>query len=527
MIRRNFIAEEVYDPFDQANPLPRFAVRYFNEDEIEFKDKIDLGEKDPKGRPIIYTPVFNDHVKKGMMILPRKPVACTIKEVVEEAMAFVFEGFDPCGKDNELQMVVLIPISSWLLDKERPLLPVAGIGVFAAIIACRGPSGSGKNRLANLLRFLSYHSLIQLSTYRIPSLYRPLDIWKGTLVIDEADVKNTGETSQLIHFINSRATGTPIGRQNPDSPSKCDAFDSFGQTIVTQRRHFDDNATEGRTVPFFCDPSDKKEIPTLLTKEQILKGYDIQDKLLYIRLMYWDKIEIDKTFWVENVSDHRLNSILLPIMALAKFDHGLEEIISSNITVLHEARRKLKAQSDDGVLINFLWEKIESGLFGVHNTLYYMAAKEKYQGMDGEEDLERTTPLTTTSLSETLKRTSRDIRKILTSLNIAPENAPPRFRVGKRRYRGIFFDTRKMEKRLREFVVTYENNSLHKALGSPVPDVPVVPPTTPSGELDKFLSKEKKKEIFPESIAGTNGTSGTKTQKEEGKKGKACQRFIV
>ena len=509
LITETFIAEEIYDPSDPSQPLPRFAVKYFNKDEIEFQDIIDLGEKDVKGRPIIYTPVFNDHVKKGMVILPHKPVPCTIKEVVEEATAFVFKSFDPCGKDNELKILILIPISSWILDKERPLLPVAGIGVFAALIACRGPSGTGKNRLANLLRFLSYHPLIQLSTYRIPSLYRPLDIWKGTLIMDEADVKNTGATSQLIHFINSRATGTPIGRQNPESPSQCDAFDSFGQTILTQRRHFDDNATEGRTIPYYCDVSEKK-IPTLLTKEEILKGYDLQDKLLYIRLKYWDKIKIEKTLWVEKVSDHRLNSILLPIMALAKFDPGLKEIVSSNIATLHEARRRLKAQSDDGVMINVLWEKIESGLFGVHNTLYYLGAeRESYKGIDDEE-LERITPLTTTLLGDSLKRSSRDVRKILTSLNLSPENAPSRFRVGKRSYRGIFFEPKKMEKRLREFVVAYENNELYKVLNISVPDVPDVP-QKPSGLLD-FASQHEKKPDAP--VSGTSGTSGTQIEKE-------------
>lgn len=478
IITETFIAEEVYDPPN----LPQFAVKYFDRDKIEFQDTIDLGEKDTKDRSIIYQPVLNDHVTKGMVVLPRKPEKCTIQEVVKESFDFVKKNFDPCGKESELKIIILIPISGWFLEKEKPIVVVAGTGVFAPILACRGPSGSGKNRLANLLRFLSYHPLLQLSTYRIPSLYRPLDIWKGTLLIDECDIKHSGETAQLIHFLNSRATGTPIGRQNPETPSKCDAFESFGITIVTQRRHFDDNATEGRTIPFYCDVSEDKKITTMLTVEEIKRGFDLQDKLLYLRLTLWDKVHIDKTLWIENVSDHRLNSTLLPIMALTKFDSSLKEIVAKNVLVLHEERRKLKAQSDDGMMINFLWEKIDANLWGLHNGLYYIGSeKEKYVGVDNEES-EMIVPLTTGKVSELIGKsiTSRLIRKILISLNIHPENAPTRIRLRKKIFRPIFFDVKRMEKRLREFVVEYENNNLFKKLGITKPD-------KPRGDLEKYI----------------------------------------
>lgn len=213
LLTEDFIAEEVYNPSEK--PRPQFAVYHFGTGKFKVVDSLDLGETDPKGRKIIYNPVFNDHVKKGMVILPRKPEPCSIPEVTRGAIEFVFSGYDPCDKDNALKLETLIAITSWILDKEKPRLPIAGIGVFAVILPIRGPSGTGKNRLANLLRFLTYHPFFDVSTHRIPSLYRPLDIWKGTLVLDEADLRSTGETSELIHFLNSRATGTPIGRQNP------------------------------------------------------------------------------------------------------------------------------------------------------------------------------------------------------------------------------------------------------------------------------------------------------------------------
>ena len=482
LITETFIAEEIYDPPN----LPQFAVKYFDKDEIEFQDTIDLGEKDAKDRAIIYHPIMNDHIKKGTVILPRKPVKCEVSEVVKEAFTFVRKNFDPCGKESELKLVIIVTLAGWFIEKEKPVKPIAGTGVFAPIIACRGPSGSGKNRLANCLRFMSYHPLLQLSTYRIPSIYRPLDFWKGTLVIDECDVKDSGETAQLIHFLNSRATGTPILRQNPESPSKCDAFDSFGMTIVTQRKHFDDNATEGRIIPFQCDVSNDKQITTMLTIEQIEKGLDLQDKLLYLRLSLWDKFKIDKKLWIDKVTDHRLNSSLLPAMGLAKFDTKLEEIIQKNVINIHEERTLVKAQSQDGQMVNFLWEKIESGLYSSHNGFFFVGS-EKEETSDDQEKVNTTIiPLTTKYIEDLWGKsesTARAIRKTITGLNITPKKAPIRIKLNNKTFRPIFFDVTRMEKRLREFVVKYEKNLLAKTIGYTT--LEVTKPQQTFGKKDK------------------------------------------
>jgi hypothetical protein len=85
LITDKFIAEEVWD----GESTPRFAVYHFDEDGFEFWDKIDLGEIDERGRNIIYLPLFNDHVKKGMVLLPRKPKETTFAEVINDVFEFI------------------------------------------------------------------------------------------------------------------------------------------------------------------------------------------------------------------------------------------------------------------------------------------------------------------------------------------------------------------------------------------------------------------------------------------------------
>jgi hypothetical protein len=52
LLTKDFLAEEVWN----REGTPQFYVKYFNEDKSELKDRLDLGEKDQRERPIIYVP---------------------------------------------------------------------------------------------------------------------------------------------------------------------------------------------------------------------------------------------------------------------------------------------------------------------------------------------------------------------------------------------------------------------------------------------------------------------------------------
>jgi hypothetical protein len=457
-----FLAEEIFD-----GTTPRFQVYHFEKGEFETANQLPSGEKDDNGQEIFITPVDNDQLRKGLVVLPSGITETTFSEVIDEVFDFLIKGsrFDSCGHEDEVKLNGLFAVGSWFLDKMKPKLPVkiAGIGVFAPILAIRGPSGSGKNRLANLLRLISYKPYFDMSKTKIPSLYRPLDVWKGTLVMDEADFDKTTETSDVIHYLNCRAQGTPISRQNPESPKTGQAFDDFGITILTQRRPFDDNATEGRTIPFFCEKTDEK-MPTVEIDDTIKKGLALQNKLLYLRLRYWDEFEIDKAAWIEDISDYRLNSALLPLLAIGKFEPRVLEIITNVVKKLEEKRKRLKANSPDGMIVNYIWEKIEIKLTDVHSIYHYLLEEAEHYDDTTKKTTTETRPLTTSKIADALHWKPAGIRKLIASLNMAPETAPHVIKVEGRTYKPIFFDPKKLEKLLREFVVEYTKDDLKSCI---------------------------------------------------------------
>jgi hypothetical protein len=456
-----FVAEEVWD----RKSAPKYLVYHFNEDRFETVSEIDLGETDLHDRKIVYMPVENEALRKGLIIVPRGVKEANWKEVLEEADSFAFSCYDPCSKEAFVKLLERVACGSWFLDRfvGDPLLEIAGVGKFAPIIPIRGPSQSGKNRLAFVLRMLSYRPYFEMSTYRVPSLYRPLDLWQGTLILDEADMANTTERSEFIHFLNCRATGTPISRQDPQNPKRTHVFCNFGLTILTQRKQFDDNATESRCLPFYSEVTDK-QLPTVETDEMLKMGLELQDKLLWLRMKFYREVVIEKSTWLNGLSDPRLNASLLPLVALSKYESSIYETIMQTAKDVERLKIEEKSTSEDGLVVNYLWEKIQDGLFECwNNPIFYVLQKrsvihEKVGETEHEREIKE--PLTTTGLSEHFKWSPRTARKVVRGLALCRQNISNFVKVGNKSYRAIFFEPSKLERRLREFVVDYKPNSL-------------------------------------------------------------------
>jgi hypothetical protein len=499
-----FLSEEIWNRKDP----PQYLIYHYSSGRVEQAAQIDLCEVDSKGRKIIYTPVDNDALKKGLVLLPSGITETTFKEAFSEIDDYAQRAYDSCGRDAMVQLLTRITVGSWFLDRfiTNPQFDVAGAGKFAPILPIRGPSQSGKNRLAFILRTLSYRPYFEMSTHRIPSLYRPLDLWQGTLVLDEADFANTNEKSELVHFLNCRATGTPLSRQNPKNPRITDTFSNFGLTILTQRKPFDDNATESRALPFYSENSDK-HLPVLETDEMLKEGLAFQNKLLYLRMKYHQEIAIKKDSWIDELIDHRLIASLLPLLALSRYESTLKDTIAETAKAVQKLKIEEKTNSMDGLLVNYFWEKISDGLFKhwQSNTHYFLEQAEIDE--QGERERLECKPLTTSDLALHFKWSSQSIRKAIKSLNIASSGLPPFIKEGGKSYRVIFFEAERLEKRLKEFIVDYIPKSVFQTqslLGDRlVTEVTGVTVFTCDEENDKGLTKQREEEKI--AVSGSKG----------------------
>jgi len=458
VITDKFIAEEVWD----RSGAPEYCVRYFGQDDFKRVGALESRQTDDKGRRIIFVPVDNDHLRKGLVIVPQWPKPSSFDKVYEAGCDLSFKIYDCEPKKlPSFRLNIAVAQGSWFLDRfySNPKMIVAGMGRFSPIIAYRGPSGSGKNRALNATRLNSYRPFFDQSTKRVPSLFRPLDLWGGTLCIDECDLGHSHESADVTHYLNCRAYGTPVARQNPESPGRGDAFNNFGLTEVTQRRAWNDDATEDRSLPYYCEKS-QRDLATTELDEWIIEGLDLQNQLLYLRLMFWDKVRIDKAARIPGVKDHRLTASVLPLLALKSEAPLMVENLAALLLELEKKRREVKARSKDGTITNALWDHVSEGEIGTHNGDWFVG-----KSMAKTNAASSIVPLTTTDLAEALKWKSPQVRTVINSLNLFDGGGVRDVaKIGGKSYRPIWFSEDHFDSRLQDFVVEYEAGDLAKAI---------------------------------------------------------------
>lgn len=119
----------------------------------------------------------------------------------------------------------------------------------------------------------------------------------------------------------------------------------------------------------------------------------------------------------------------------------------------------------DGLIINYLWEKINEGLFeNWRPFIFYFLESRTIEENNGVEE-EHKTALTTKHLADHFKWSPQSIRKAIGSLGIVEKGLSSSMKVDGRTQRVIFFAPRRLEKRLRGFVVNYTPNTVTQVTG--------------------------------------------------------------
>src|SRR4030042_5013516 len=90
VITSEFIAEEMWNRRD----APQYLVYRFTEDTFETLKEIPSGETNAKGQNIIYVPVYNDSLKKGLVIVPTGYTETSFEEIFKEIDEFALLSYD-------------------------------------------------------------------------------------------------------------------------------------------------------------------------------------------------------------------------------------------------------------------------------------------------------------------------------------------------------------------------------------------------------------------------------------------------
>lgn len=115
----------------------------------------------------------------------------------------------------------------------------------------KGDFGSGKTRCLQTIGSLCYKPMFASGASTVSPLFRIIDAFRGTLIIDESDFRVSDERAEIVKILNNgNARGFPVLRSDvtPGRDFNPKAFDVFGPKIIATRRSFDDRALESRCI---------------------------------------------------------------------------------------------------------------------------------------------------------------------------------------------------------------------------------------------------------------------------------------
>jgi hypothetical protein len=332
------IVELVFDPVAQRT---RFVL--WQGDSWRFEQSI----KEPGGpRLIPYSP-HNHLIKKEVVLFACEPCEYGSEEdLVAEIRAFIHRYVDVSPRFERIASYYVL--FSWLYDDfaELPYLRL------------RGDYGSGKTRFLLTVGSLCYKPIFASGATSTSAIFRMLDAFRGTLIIDEGDFRYSDETSDLIKiFNNGNQKGLPVIKTEISGTREFSprAFDVFAPKILASRGSFDDKALESRFLTEEAgDRNLRRDIPINLPPRYKEEARALRNKLLLYRFRALGKSRTPAPQLDPRI-EPRLRQIFIPLMSIVH-DQTVREELSELLWTYHRDLRSERAMEVEAQTLEVIRE---------------------------------------------------------------------------------------------------------------------------------------------------------------------------
>ena len=237
----------------------------------------------------------------------------------------------------------------------------------------RGDYGTGKTRALLAVGSLCYKPFFASGASTVSPIFHVLDVFQGTLVLDEADLRFSDATADLTKILNNgNVVGLPVLRtmSNRHRELNPKAFCVYGPKLVAMRQSFADPALESR---FLTEETSgrslRSDIPIQLSNSLKVEARGLRNKLLAWRFRSRFEVGPDPTRLVPGV-EPRFNQSALALLSLID-DEGLRKSVGAEL-VLEEARvlqeRASSSEATMLVAIRDVMRKAPSGRSSVSDV---------------------------------------------------------------------------------------------------------------------------------------------------------------
>jgi len=263
--------------------------------------------------------------------------------------------------DTIARIIAYYVLMTWLYD------------MFAAIPYLRalGPSGCGKSQLMKRVGKLCYRPTKSSGNDTAATLWRTIEMFGGTLIVEEYDQASSDTTDPFIKVLNSGAMRDGQSNRMTEYTSSADGskglrpegFSVFCPKLLDGRMDTKDDAVGSRCITFRVQPHETIEliranIPIHVGEDYLKKTLKMQNLLLRYRLETWqEKVEPKNSDYDMEISP-RMNEITVALKIIARLSDD-QTLIDELTTLLRDldAQDKLgRAETMDARIIEATWK---------------------------------------------------------------------------------------------------------------------------------------------------------------------------
>lgn len=321
------LAELVYRP-GEPSPI-QFCV--YREGVVEFADRLKIGKT-------TFIPPMSKLVELGTILVP--------------------SGAEDYGSDHDLFIDIRSFLSTYLYIDNAPFRNILSYYVLLSwvydcfrvvpYIRARGDYGSGKTRLLEAMGVLVYRGIFAGGATTPSPLFRILEMYHGSLVLDEADFEVSEAYSEIIKILNQgyQKNFSVLRSEKTDDGFDVRAYNTFGPKIIATRMEFKDKALESRCLSHVMGPVLLPEhINLVLDDEFYDKARSIRNKLLMWRFKNYGSIKLDPSLRFPHF-EPRMNQIVQPLLSCTQDQRMRDEILT---VVEHYQARMIEERRDSKV----------------------------------------------------------------------------------------------------------------------------------------------------------------------------------
>lgn len=293
------LLEMVYDPVQKQSAFVLWQ---------EGKWSVEAGfEISPSSRLLPYSP-GNNLVKNEVVLFPSEPQEYGSEdELLGEIQSFIHRYVDVTPLFEKIASYYVL--FSWVYDgfNELPYLRL------------RGDPGSGKTRFLLTVGSLCYKPIFASGASTVSPLFRIIDAFRGTLIIDEGDFRLSDEKAEIVKILNNgNARGFPVLRSevSPKREFNPTAYSVFGPKLVATRGFFEDRALESRCLTEAMGQQRlRDDVPINLPPVHKEEALQLRNKLLLFRFRNFNKRKPTEEL-VDRKIEPRLNQVFAPLLSI-------------------------------------------------------------------------------------------------------------------------------------------------------------------------------------------------------------------